>query len=72
MDHNRQRGLFRLTIDYCKRPEQLADKVLWGSDWPGPSVPGMRANVERFCQLPLSAEAKQRILYDNAAQLFRL
>lgn len=59
-------------LRYFPRLEQLADKVLWGSDWPGPSVPGMRANVERFCQLPLSAEAKQRILYDNAAQLFRL
>ncbi|MFQ5662771.1 MAG: amidohydrolase family protein [Terriglobia bacterium] len=59
-------------IRYFPRLEQLADKVLWGSDWPGPSVPGMRANLERFCQLPLSAEAKQRILYENAARLFRL
>ncbi|MFQ5777610.1 MAG: amidohydrolase family protein [Terriglobia bacterium] len=59
-------------LRYFPRLEQLADKVLWGSDWPGPSVPGMRANVERFCQLPLSAEAKRRILYDNAARLFHL
>lgn len=52
------------------RLEALADKVVWGSDWPGPMVPGMRANVERFCQLPLAEAAKRRILYENAQKLF--
>lgn len=59
-------------LKYFPRLEQLAGKVLWGSDWPGPSVPGMRSNLDRFCQLPLSTEVKQCILYDNAARLFRL
>lgn len=59
-------------LQYFPKLEDFADKVLWGSDWPGPGVPGMKANLDRFCQLPLSAEAKQRILYDNAARLFRL
>jgi len=57
-------------LKYFPRLEQLADKVLWGSDWPGPGVPGMGSNLKQFCQLPLSAEAKQKILYDNAARLF--
>ncbi len=57
-------------LKYFPRLEQLADKVLWGSDWPGPGVPGMGSNLEKFCQLPLSAEAKRKILYDNAARLF--
>ncbi len=57
-------------LKYFPRLEQLADKVLWGSDWPGPGVPGMGSNLEKFCQLPLSIEAKQKILYDNAARLF--
>ena len=57
-------------LKYFARLEQLADKVLWGSDWPGPGVPGIRSNLEKFCQLPLSPEAKQKILYDNAARLF--
>lgn len=59
-------------LSYFPRLEDLADRVLWGSDWPGPRVPGMRENLERFCQLPLSAAAKQKILYDNAARLFGL
>ncbi|HEV2490745.1 MAG TPA: amidohydrolase family protein [Candidatus Acidoferrales bacterium] len=52
------------------RLEEIADKVLWGTDWPGPGVPGIRGNVERFRGLPISAAAKQKILYDNAARLF--
>ena len=52
--------------------ERLADKVLWGSDWPGPMVPGMRENADRFLQLPYSDEVKRKILYDNAARLFGL
>lgn len=59
-------------LKYFPPLEQLAEKVLWGSDWPGPMVPGMRANLDRFCQLPLSEEAKRRILYDNALRLFPL
>ncbi|MEE8201707.1 MAG: amidohydrolase family protein [Candidatus Acidoferrales bacterium] len=59
-------------LEYFPKLESLADKVLWGSDWPGPLVPGMKANLERFCRLPLSAEAKQKILYDNAVRLFGL
>lgn len=59
-------------LRYFPRLEDLADKVLWGSDWPGPGVPGMRVNVDRFCQLPLSEPAKRRILSDNARQLFPL
>ena len=59
-------------LQYFPRLEELSDKVLWGSDWPGPGVPGMKANLERFCQLPLSEAAQSRILYENAARLFRL
>jgi hypothetical protein len=59
-------------LEYFPRLESIADKVLWGSDWPGPGVPGMKSNLDRFCQLPLSAEAKRKILYDNAVRLFKL
>lgn len=52
------------------RLEEIADKVLWGTDWPGPGVPAIRGNVETFRSLPISAVAKQKILYDNASRLF--
>jgi predicted TIM-barrel fold metal-dependent hydrolase len=32
----------------------------------------MGSNLDRFRQLPLSEEAKRRILYDNAVRLFNL
>ena len=56
-------------LKYFPRLEQMADQVLWGSDWPAPGVPGMRENVDTFLQLPLSDEAKRKILHDNAAAL---
>jgi uncharacterized protein len=52
------------------RIEEIADKVLFGTDWPGPGVPGVRGNIEKFRALPISAEAQRKILYDNAARLF--
>ncbi len=59
-------------LEYFPVLEKIADKVIWGSDWPGPMVPGMKENVDRFVKLPISDEVKQKILYDNAARLFGL
>lgn len=57
-------------LGWFPRLEEIADRVVWGSDWPSPGVASMRGNVEQFLALPLSDEAKQKILYDNAAKLF--
>ncbi len=59
-------------LEYFPRLEEIAPKVLYGSDWPGPSVASMKANVDALCRLNLSDEAKRMILYDNAAALFPL
>ena len=59
--------------DYCSiyfpRVGEIANKTLFGSDWPSPGIPGMRVNAEAFLQLPLDEETKRMILYDNADQL---
>jgi uncharacterized protein len=57
-------------MEYFPRLEEIAAKVLFGTDWPGPGVPGVRGNIEKFRALPISAAAQQKILYDNAARLF--
>ncbi len=57
-------------LEYFPRLEDIAGKVLWGTDWPGPGVPEIRGNLDKFRALPLSDAAKQKILYDNAARLF--
>jgi predicted TIM-barrel fold metal-dependent hydrolase len=57
-------------MEYFPRIEEIADKVLWGTDWPGPGVPEIRGNIEKFMALPLSAATQRKILYDNAARMF--
>jgi len=57
-------------MEHFPRVEEIADKVLFGTDWPGPGVPGVRGNIEKFRALPISPAAQQKILYDNAARLF--
>jgi predicted TIM-barrel fold metal-dependent hydrolase len=57
-------------LEYFPRLEELADKAVWGTDWPSPGITSMRRNVNQFLQLPLSDVTKRRILYDNAARLF--
>ena len=57
-------------MEYFPRIEEIADKVLFGTDWPGPGVPGVIGNIEKFRALPISPASQQKILYDNAARLF--
>jgi predicted TIM-barrel fold metal-dependent hydrolase len=57
-------------LDWFPRLEEIADKVVWGSDWPSPGVLSMRTNVEQFLALPLGEDTKRKILHDNAARLF--
>jgi uncharacterized protein len=57
-------------MEYFPRLEEIADKVLFGTDWPGPGVPDVQGNIEKFRALPISPAAQQKILYDNAANLF--
>jgi predicted TIM-barrel fold metal-dependent hydrolase len=57
-------------LEYFPRLEEIADKVLFGTDWPGPGVREVRGNIEKFLALSLSEGARRKILYDNAARLF--
>lgn len=57
-------------LDYFPRLEELADKVIYGSDWPG--NPSLSLNVEAIRSLPISEATKQAMLYDNAARLLNI
>jgi predicted TIM-barrel fold metal-dependent hydrolase len=59
-------------LEYFPRLDEIADRVLFGSDWPGPFVKDIGANIERFRALPLSEEIKRKILRDNALKVFGL
>ena len=60
----------RKLLEYIPRLEEIADRCLWGTDFPSPGVTSMRRNVEQFLALPLSEATKRRILFDNAEILF--
>jgi predicted TIM-barrel fold metal-dependent hydrolase len=59
----------KLLLNYFPRIEEIADKTMYGSDWPSPGIPGMRLNAEAVIKLPLSEDSKKKILYDNANRL---
>jgi len=58
-------------LEYLPRLEEIADKCLWGTDWPSPGILSMRKNVDEFSALPLSEEAKRKILWENGERLIR-
>lgn len=62
----------KLLLEYFPRLEEIADKVLFGTDWPGFGVRDVGENVAKFKALPLSPAAQRKILYENAARLFPL
>ena len=59
----------RLLEDF-PRFEEIADKTVRGTDWPGPGVESMRQNVEQCQQLPLADASRLKIPYENALRVF--
>lgn len=57
-------------LNYFPRLEETADQVMFGSDWPGPGVRDVGANIVAFQSLALKAETKKKILRENAMKLF--
>jgi predicted TIM-barrel fold metal-dependent hydrolase len=57
-------------LKYFPDFEEIADKVVFGSDWPG--VPSIKTNIEAIRRLPLKAETKRKILGENAQKILRL
>ena len=57
-------------LQYVPRLAAVADRCLWGSDWPSPGVAGLRKNVDEFLTLDLDDTARRAILWDNAARMF--
>lgn len=54
-------------LTYFPELERVADKVIFGSDWPG--MPFIGRNIELIRGLPLREETKVKILGGNAARI---
>ena len=57
-------------LDYFPELERVADKVIFGSDWPG--MPHIGRNIEIIRELLLKEETKEKILGGNAARILGL
>jgi predicted TIM-barrel fold metal-dependent hydrolase len=57
-------------LDYFPRLAEIADRVLWGTDWPSPGVKELRTNIDQFLTLPLTDPVRRAILETNALELF--
>ena len=58
-------------LDAFPRLEEIADRSMFGSDWPGPGVKSIRANAEAVAALPLSEGARENIMRKTAARVFK-
>jgi predicted TIM-barrel fold metal-dependent hydrolase len=57
-------------LRYFPRLAEVADKVLYGSDWPAPGVRSMADNLRDFRALDLPADALAKMLDGNARKVF--
>jgi uncharacterized protein len=50
--------------------ESLAQKMIFGTDWPG--IPGLKNNALALLELDLDPETVELILHENASRLYKL
>lgn len=57
-------------LRYFPRLPEIANKTLFGTDWPGPGVADMKQNLDDFRALPLSREIQEQILEKTALSIW--
>jgi len=57
-------------LEFFPQLPRIAEKALFGSDWPGPGVRDIGANLAGFRALPIPPDAQHRILEENPMKVF--
>lgn len=57
-------------LEYFPGLPRILDKVLFGTDWPGPGVKDIGANLAAFRALPLPTDGIERVLEENPLRVF--
>jgi predicted TIM-barrel fold metal-dependent hydrolase len=60
----------KLLLKYFPRLEEIAHKSLFGTDWPGPGVPDIEANLAEFRKLAVSDAAMKQMLEGTAKEIW--
>ncbi|HLA78845.1 MAG TPA: amidohydrolase family protein [Vicinamibacteria bacterium] len=60
----------KAVLRYFPRLLEIADKVLYGSDWPGPGVKSLAGSRREFEALDLPPDVMRKLLWDNACRVF--
>lgn len=61
----------RRLLEWFPRLVEVSDRVVFGSDWPGPGVPGIREAIKGLRALSLTDLVLNRILSVNAKKLVK-
>jgi predicted TIM-barrel fold metal-dependent hydrolase len=56
-------------LEWFPRLEEIADRVLFGTDWPSPGVPSIAKNLAAIRALPLPGPVLEKFLSSNALRL---
>lgn len=57
-------------LEYFPALEKVRDRVVYGSDWPGPGVRDLGEHLRAVRALPLSPETLEKILVENPRKVF--
>ena len=57
-------------LEYFPRLEEIADRTLFGTDFPSPGIPDIKKNLDQVRALPLKDETKTKILSANALTIW--
>ena len=57
-------------LKYFPRLDEIAEKTLFGTDWPGPGVPEIEENLDAFRALALGEKIQQQILSQTALRIW--
>jgi hypothetical protein len=57
-------------MQYFPEIDRVADRVIWGSDWPSSPAPSVL--IRQMRELPLSSDIIEAFMWSNAEHLFKL
>ena len=57
-------------LTYFPRLQEIAQRTLFGTDWPSPGIPDIKQNLDQFKALALPDAVKDQILSKTALEMW--